>query len=186
MNSAFPEQLCKEKIEALFAQLINKFSSESEKLIELCAKLTIDGEVDSHIKNMYTLEWEDANNMYEILDQLNQVLNFYLELFANKTKSVVFSKTLMIRIFATIFEQFIWIIKNCFHKRNAFKKFVPKILKLEVDQMKRRTDTKSFLTNKASFSALIQRDFECFQNFLENANFYIPKSNQVIFLFFYF
>ena len=173
--------MCKEKIEALFAQLINKFSSESEKLIEHCAKLSLEGEVHLQIKNMFTLEWEEASDMYQILEQLNQVLSFYLELFANKTKAVVFSKRLMLRTFACIFENFTWVIKNCFHKRNAFKKFSPKTLKLEVDQMKRRTDTKAFLTNKASFSSLIQRDSECFQNFLENANFYIPKSNQVNF-----
>ena len=83
--------------------------------------------------------------------------------------------------YATIFEQFTYVIKNCFHKRNAFKKFTFKVLKPHAEQMKRRSDTKTFLTNRETFFNLITRDTECFENFLENSDFYIPKSNQVVY-----
>lgn len=181
MNNAFPEQVDKEQIEALFAQLINKFNAESEKLLDHCTKLSLEGEIEDVIGKMFRLDWEETSCVFEILDQLNQVIGFYSELFANKINAVIFSKKLLLRTYATIFEQFTWVIKNCFHKRNAFKKFQPKLLKLENEQMKRRSDTKAFLTVKNTFLKLIERDTRCFEDFLENASFYIPKSNQVRF-----
>lgn len=107
------------------------------------------------------------------------MIGFYSELFANKINAVIFSKKLLLKTYALVFEQFTWVIKNCFHKRNAFKKFKPKMLKLQSDQMKRRSDTKTFLTKKNTFMQLIDRDSQSCQDFLDNANFYIPKSNLV-------
>ena len=179
VNKAFPQHLDKEKVEALFAQLINKFGSESEGLIDHCTRLSVEGDILTAAKQVFTLEWEDSGALYQILDQVNQVISFYSELFANKTNAVVFSKKLLLRIYATIYEQFTWVVKNCFHKRNAFKHFVPNLLHLEQQSMKRRSDTKAFLTAKATFVRLVSADTECFQNFLQNVNFYVPKSNQV-------
>lgn len=179
VDGAFPEQVDKERVEALFAQLVNKFNAESEGLVDHCVRLSLEGDVDAALKTLFRLEWEEEAPVFQILETLGQVIGFYSDFFANKVSAVVFSKKLFLRTCATMFEHFTWVIQNCFHKRNAFKKWAPRLLRPEAPQMKRRSDTKAFLTDRAQFSRLITRDAEAFEGFLEGAAFYIPKSNQV-------
>ena len=144
-----------------------------------CTKLSFEGELMEAALSLFSLEWEDSNAVYEVFSQVNQVIEFYSELFLNKTSAVVFSKKLVSYVCAGVFEHFAWTVKNCFHKRNVFKKFEPRVMRYPEDKMKRRADTKALLTSKETFARLVQRDAACFQEFLQNASFYIPKSNQV-------
>lgn len=180
VKKSFPEQLHREKIEKIFAELINKFQKESEVLIKTMVRLILNSpESVEALENLFKLEWKEEEHFLNLLGKIRESMGKYGEMFKNKTHSVIFVKQLMLGGFGLVFEALMYVAKHIFHKKNFIKEYLPRNLVGGDVGMKRRSDTKEFLTGNGVFLRLLTRDFGLFQEFYGSLDFFIPKSNKV-------
>ena len=179
INESFSEELDKEKIDSLFAEMINQFNRQSEICMDAMIKKLMNNEKALNVKQMFKKEWEDEQVYITVLGNLGNGISTYSHFFTNKTKSIIFAKNMFLYNFAQIYEQFIYVIQQCFHTRNAFKDVEPKLFERPKDHMKERKNNKLFITQKAKFNELLLRDFRLIQEFLDKLQTFIPKTNTV-------
>lgn len=180
INESFSEELDKEKIDSLFAEMINQFNRQSDNCMDVMIVKIMNSEQAMRVKDMFKKEWADEQVYIDVLSNLGNGITTYSNFFTNKTKSIIFTKKIFLYQYSQMYEQFIYVIQQCFHSRNIFKEIQPKLFERDKDHMKERKNNKQFITQKESFYGLLLRDFKLLQEFLSKLQTFIPKSNTVI------